>query len=138
MAAVLLDTDVLSFVAKADKRAALYANDLAGRQLTVCFQTIAELRLWALLRHWGKARQTAMEDFLRQMAVVPYDARMAGHWAGVTAHRRRAGRPIECGDAWIAAAALRHDVPLITNNASHYMDIPGLKLVSHADETTPR
>jgi predicted nucleic acid-binding protein len=137
MSSVLLDTDVLSFVAKADKRASLYSADLAGCQLTICFQTVAELRLWALLRRWGRARQTAMESLLRQMAVLPYDARMAGHWAEVTAHRRRAGRPIECGDAWIAAAALRHDVPLITNNAAHYAKIPHLKIITHAAEKPP-
>lgn len=137
MSSVLLDTDVLSFVAKADKRASLYSADLAGRQLTVCFQTIAELRLWALLRRWGRTRQTAMESLLRQMAVVPYDAGMAGHWAEVTAHRRRAGRPIECGDAWIAAAALRHAIPLITHNASHYGDIPNLKLITHVGQEPP-
>jgi len=42
---VILDTDVLSFLAKADTRAILYLPSLAGKQLCVCFQTV--LLEWA-------------------------------------------------------------------------------------------
>jgi tRNA(fMet)-specific endonuclease VapC len=31
-----------------------------------------------------------------------------------------AGRPIAPSDAWVAAAALRHGVPLLTNNLKHF------------------
>jgi predicted nucleic acid-binding protein len=56
---------------------------------------------------------------------------MARHWAEVTAHRRGLGRPIECGDAWIAATALRHAIPLLTHNTDDFADIPGLTLTGH-------
>lgn len=132
MSAVLLDTDVLSFLAKGDTRAALYAPALAGQQLCVCFQTVAELRLWALIRRWGPARQAAMDALLEHFVVLRYDAAMAQYWAEVTAHRRRLGHPIESGDAWIAASALRHGITLFSHNAADYRDIPGLIVVSHA------
>lgn len=32
-------------------------------------------------------------------------------------------------DAWIASTALRHDIPLATNNTRHFEGIPGLTLV---------
>jgi len=137
MPAVLLDTDVLSFFAKADTRASLYAPDLAGRQLAVCFQTVAELRLWALVRRWGPSRQAALDALLSRTVVLAYDAIMALRWAEVTAHRRRAGRPIDCGDAWIAATALRHGVPLMTHNARDYEDIPGLTLITAKGNERP-
>jgi tRNA(fMet)-specific endonuclease VapC len=133
MESVVIDTDVLSFFAKADSRASLYAPYLAGRYASVCFQTVAELRLWALLRRWGPGRLAALESLLDRLMVLPYDAPTAQRWAEVTAHRRRIGRPIECGDAWIAATALRHDIPLLTHNAKDYHDIPGLKLITHPD-----
>jgi len=133
MEAVVLDTDVLSFFAKPDSRASLYAPDLAGRYASVCFQTVAELRLWALLRRWGPARVAALDALLDRLIVLRYDALMAQCWAEITARRRHVGRPIECGDAWIAAAALRHDVALLTHNARHYLDIPDLKLITHPD-----
>ena len=129
---VILDTDVISFLAKSDTRASLYSSSLAGKRLCVCFQTVAELRLWALIRRWGDPRRQALDALLDQFVVLPYDSMMAQRWADVTAHRRRLGRPIDCGDAWIAASALRHAATLLTHNAKDYENIPGLDLISHA------
>jgi predicted nucleic acid-binding protein len=128
---VIVDTDVLSFIAKAETRAALYSKALAGKRLCICFQTVAELRLWALIRRWGSSRQKAMESLFEQFVVIPYDSGTAQCWADVTAHRRRLGRPMDCGDAWIAASALRLGAPLVTHNARDYADIPELILLSH-------
>jgi predicted nucleic acid-binding protein len=75
---------------------------------------VAELRLWALVRHWSSSRRDALNSLIEQFVVLPYDSRMASHWAEITAHRRRLGRPIDCGNAWIAAAALRHGAALLT------------------------
>jgi predicted nucleic acid-binding protein len=55
---------------------------------------------------------------------------MSRLWAELSAHRRQTGRPIECGDAWIAATALRHGAPLITHNRKHFEGIPGLMVIS--------
>ena len=131
MDAVILDTDVLSFIAKADTRAASYLPALNGKLLCICFQTVAELRLWALVRAWGQSRRDALDSLFTRLVVLPYDSAMAMRWAEVTAHRRRIGKPIDCGDAWIAASALRHGAPLATHNAKHYVDISGLTLISH-------
>ena len=64
--------------------------------------------------------------------MLPYDSLMADAWAAATAHRQRIGRPIACGDAWIAAAAIRHSVPLLTHNVSDFAHLPGLNVISHA------
>ena len=128
---LVLDTDVVSFIAKSDTRARLYESEMVGRSLCVCFQTIAELRLWALVRRWGPSRQAELNAVLQRFVVLPYDCPIAEHWAQLTAHRRQLGRPIDCGDAWIAASALRHNATLLTHNAKHYTDIPALTVVSH-------
>lgn len=52
MDSLVLDTDVVSFFAKSDTGAAAYAPDVLDRQLCICFQTVAELRLWTLIRRW--------------------------------------------------------------------------------------
>ena len=131
MDALVLDTDVVSFFAKADSRATLYSSLLLDRQLCICFQTVAELRLWTLVRRWGPARREGMESLLARFIVLPYDSFMAQTWADITAHRRLLGRQIDCGDAWIAASAVRHDATLLTHNAKDYVEIPGLKMISH-------
>jgi len=132
MQAVVLDTDVFSFFFKNDTRAALYAPDLSDRQLCLCFQTIAELRAWAIERTWGPRQRERLSQVLRHYVVLPYDSAMANHWASVTVQRKQASRTIACGDAWIAAAALRHDLPLLTHNGQDLVGIPGLRLITHA------
>jgi predicted nucleic acid-binding protein len=74
---VILDTDVLSFFAKADTRMALYTSALSGRRLCVCFQTVAELRLWAMVRRLGSTRREALDALVSQFVVLPYDLMMA-------------------------------------------------------------
>ena len=73
MAAVLLDTDVFSFFFKRDTRAALYAPQLAGAQPCLCFQTLAELRLWALVRRWGEPRRQSLDASVARCLVLPFD-----------------------------------------------------------------
>lgn len=133
MEAVVLDTDVFSFFFKQDTRADRYAADVRGRQLCLSVQTVAEVKSWAILRNWGANRRQSLDNVLARYLILPFDSRMVDAWAMATAARRRIGQPIECGDAWIAAAALRHDIPLVTHNARHYRDIPGLKLITHPD-----
>jgi len=131
MQSVVIDTDVVSFLAKGDTRAQLYSPDLVGKQACICFQTVAELRLWALVRNWAPERRAGLDSLLRHFVVLPYDSAMAQKWAEITAHRRGIGRPIDCGDAWIAAAALRHGANLLSHNAKDYVEISGLVLISH-------
>lgn len=52
---LVVDTDVVSFFFKHDTRAALYTPHLSGHILTVSFQTLAELELWALASGWARA-----------------------------------------------------------------------------------
>jgi tRNA(fMet)-specific endonuclease VapC len=69
---------------------------------------------------------------LIRFIVLRSDAEMARHRVEITAHRRRLGRPIECGDAWIAASALRYAIPPLSHNAAHGSEIPGLTGISHS------
>jgi tRNA(fMet)-specific endonuclease VapC len=130
--AALLDTDVFSFVFKRDTRAALYAPHLTGVQPCLCFQSVAELRYWALARRWGDARCRSLDLSLGRCLILPYDDATSGRWAEITHSRRQSGRPIECGDAWIAATAIRHNLPLLTHNAADYAGIAGIQVVSHS------
>jgi predicted nucleic acid-binding protein len=131
MPPVVLDTDVFSFVFKRDTRAALYEPEMHGAQLCLSFQSVAELRLWAVIRRWSDARRRSLDEAFARFIILPYDDGMSHAWASLTAHRRRLGRPIETGDAWIAASAIRHRATLLTHNGKDYSDIPDLHVISH-------
>jgi predicted nucleic acid-binding protein len=127
---VVLDTDVFSFLLKQDTRANLYAPHLTDAQPCLSFQSVAELRLWTVVRRWGDERRALLEASRAKCLVFPYDDEMSRRWAEISAQRRCAGRPIECGDAWIAATAVRHGASLLTHNPKDYVDIPGLNVIS--------
>lgn len=51
-------------------------------------------------------------------------------WAEVKALAKQKGRPISISDAWIAATALAHAVPLVTHNPSDFYNVPGLTVIT--------
>jgi tRNA(fMet)-specific endonuclease VapC len=124
MTRVVVDTDVVSFIFKNHPIGALYEADLAGCTLLISFMTVAELDRWAIQSRWGPPRREWLRLYLERFVMLPM-------WAEVTVAAQARGSRIECSDAWIAATALRHDVPLVTHNRSDYLGVPGLKLVSH-------
>jgi predicted nucleic acid-binding protein len=134
MDAILLDTDVFSYFFRRDSRRELYESDIRDHQLCIAFMTVAELKRWAIERNWGESRRERLAQVLKHYVVIPYDANMAEAWAEIAVARKRIGREITCGDCWIAAAAVRHDIPLCTHNLRDFRDIPGLEIVSHADD----
>lgn len=129
---MVVDTDVVSYLFKRDSRAEAYRPHLTGRLLVVSFMTLAELDRWALERGWGEARRARMERHMSNFVVRPFDRDLCLRWAEVTDGARRKGRPIGVADAWIAATALRHEAPLVTNNDAHYAGVEGLTTISES------
>jgi tRNA(fMet)-specific endonuclease VapC len=126
---VIVDTDVFSFLFKGDTRASLYENALRGQVPHLSFATVAELYRWAVRRGWGPDRIADLVQTIRSFQVLGYDDAMAWEWARVMSIK---GRPMAVGDAWIAAAALRHKMPLITHNRRDFEGIAGLTVISNA------
>ena len=132
MAAVVVDTCVVSFIFKEDSRAELYRPHLHGNLLVISFMTLAELYRWPLEANWGEAKHERLEAYLRGYVVYPSNRALCREWAETADEAKRNGRPIHESDAWIAATALLYDIPLITNNRRHFEGIEDLKLVSEA------
>ena len=94
--------------------------------------TVAELDRWALQHNWGAHRRGRLDRYLDQFAIYPFDRDLCRAWARVADNARRRGRPIQTADAWIAATALLHDLPLVTHNPADYLGVTRLNLVSEA------
>jgi predicted nucleic acid-binding protein len=133
MKRIILDTDVVSFLFRGDARAKKYQPHLAGREAVISFMTLAELRLWALVRRWGDGRRRQLERHLRRFAVHPYDPALCTLWAEVTHLARIKGRALQTADAWIAATAKLHELPLVTHNASDCQGVDGLHVITEPD-----
>ncbi len=130
MSALIVDTDVVSFLLKGDTRAQLYRPHLQDKTLALSFMTVAELYQWAYVRNWGERKLTRLEKQLHRYVIVPFDNELCRQWARICVERRRLGRPISVQDAWVAATAMRHSCPLVTHNGDDFSDITGLEVIS--------
>ncbi len=135
---VLVDTDVFSFLLKRDSRASQYAPHLEAKRGCLSFMTVAELYRWAISRAWGETRRRALDESLRRYVVLPFDAGLAEAWATISVARARSGRPISCGDCWIAATALRYGVPLVTHNGRDFTGVDGVTIITYGGQTEQR
>lgn len=132
MSAIVLDTDVWSFLFKRDTRAEQYRSHIEQHIPCISFQTVAELYQWAEKSEWGDKRRERLQAWLHRFVVLGYDEETARIWAQIRAERERQGRPLAAQDAWVAACAIRHGYLLITHNAADYTGIASLTLISEA------
>jgi predicted nucleic acid-binding protein len=128
--ALVVDTDVVSFLYKRDTRAELYRPHLNDPPFIISFMTLAELRSWMRHRHWGPTRRQRLERYLQRYQLIYANDELCEFWAQATDSARRHGRPIGSADAWIAATALMQNVPLVTHNRSDYEGVEGLVIIS--------
>jgi tRNA(fMet)-specific endonuclease VapC len=129
-AKVLLDTNIVSYIMKGNPLAEAYFPYIKDALLAISFITVGELYYGAEHAGWGETRRKKLETELRNYVVVPYDHEIARCYGRLVAERRRSGNGIDTNDAWIAACAARHSVPLVTHNVKHFEGISSLELVT--------
>ena len=127
---VVVDTDVISFLFKNHSLAPAYQALLANRQLAVSLISLAEIEYGMEAKGWGSGRRDLMRRFLSRFTSLLPDAETATLWARIKNHSEKRGRPITFADAWIAAAALQLNVPLVTHNAGDYSAVESLTILT--------
>jgi predicted nucleic acid-binding protein len=132
--AVVLDTNIVSFLVKGDLVLQRYEEDLRDRRHCISFITVGELRFWARSRRWGSAKTEHLEQTIQSFLVLPFDDAVAHAWADIATEAKANGRDrVDRSDWWIAACAIRHGVPLVTHNRRDFEGISRLTVISHAD-----
>jgi predicted nucleic acid-binding protein len=127
---VVGDTDVISFIFEDHQLAPSYQAILAGRSLTVSLITLAEIEYGMEAKNWGTRQRDLMGRFRSRFKPLLPDIDTANHWARIKNACEKKGRPISFPDAWIAAAALQLNIPLVTHNASDYEAVEGLTILT--------
>ena len=128
---LVLDTDAASHV----QRGSLLPEHralLVERTLCITFVTVGEFYKGAYRRGWGERKLATLEQWLRNVVVLPYDADVARTWGRICADGEGRGRKLSVNDAWIAACCLSRDLPLLTYNRRDFERIPGLRLLPEA------
>lgn len=100
-------------------------------RLAVSYVTIGELRsgvLQAADIATRSARLQTLSDAL-MLDPLPVDEVVANAWAELRARLRDTGRRLAINDGWIAATAIAHKLPLVTQDRD-YDGVPGLDVVT--------
>ena len=133
-AKIILDTCIVSYLMKGGLLAEAYAPHIQGRLLAISFITVGEMYFGAENRKWGEKKRRKLETMLRNFVVIPYDHEIARCYGRLFAECKHNGQPIAPNDAWIAACAARHAVPLVTHNAKDFMGITALEVITEKQE----
>ena len=126
---VIADTNVVSYLMKGTDLGKRYKRHLDGKVVGIVFVTVAEMHYGAERAGWSEKRRRELEEHLRNFVVLPYHNDIAKVYARVVVERERSGRAISWPDAWIAATALWHGIPLVSHDAD-FSGIAGLQLVT--------
>lgn len=130
---LLLDTDVFSYLVRADdQRGHPYRRHLVGKAITISFITVGEVLFGAVRRDWGARRIEGLKRRLVDSIILPFDFEVCVAYASLKTQLRAQGRILSDNDLWIAASAVRHSLPLVSNNRKHFEHVPGLVLISEA------
>jgi predicted nucleic acid-binding protein len=98
--------------------------------LAVSVVTIGELRAGVLAASNVETRDRRLSTLTRALALDPLavDGDVAEAWARLRILLRDAGRKMPVNDSWIAATALAHGVPVVTQD-DDYVELDGLPVV---------
>ncbi len=114
---LLVDTDVLSYIAWERSQAELFAPLLLGKSLLISFVTVGEMYFGAEKANWGETRVAKLQTILQRYIVIPGTYDVAKQYGRV---KRIFCNQVDENDMWIAATALTHELSLVTNNLSHF------------------
>ena len=129
---VLVDTNVVIYLATGHELSRVYRRHLEGNVVALSFATAAEL-LYTARRTRNPIRTVAYwREKLPLYVVLFPDLETCDIWARITAEMKGRGQPRQDNDLWIAATALRYDLPLVTHNLKDFTGITGLTLISEA------
>jgi predicted nucleic acid-binding protein len=110
----LLDTSI--FIATETGRSLKARSIPADSAISVV--TFAELQAGVLAARDvdSRAARLATLDTTADMAILPIDVDVAAAWARLRVHLLEANRRLNVNDSWIAATAIVHRIPVVTQD----------------------
>ncbi len=123
---LIIDTNALSafFDGDAGVKAKLGSVDAVFLPVIV----IGEYRFGLHGSRLRSKRGTTLDAFARRCTVLAVAESTTPHYAVVRHHLKKAGTPIPENDVWIAALALEHGLPVLSDDA-HFDLIPQISRV---------
>jgi tRNA(fMet)-specific endonuclease VapC len=125
----MLDTDTCSYVLRKRPASVKLQFDRVGPEnLAISSVVLAELYYGAARHPRGPEIRAEVDDFVSRLRVIPWDEVAPDRYGSLRTALERSGTPIGCMDMLIAAHALALRATLVSNNARHFQNVPGLTL----------
>ena len=125
---IVIDKNIISYIARKSDIADYYLPHLEGREVVISFQTREEALYGAYLAGWGERRVNDLKQQLDLYRIHWPDGELVDLCAQLRASRRAVGRVLQVADAWVAATALYLGCPLASHDGD-FDGIPGLQLI---------
>jgi len=124
---VILDTNALSAFVDGDAG----VGEILGRQARAAIPVIVlgEFRYGIAQSRHRTAYESWLESELLHFDVLAVTQETTTAYADLRVKLKRAGRPIPANDAWIAALALEHGLPILSRD-QHFDAVAGIERVS--------
>lgn len=106
------------------------AAKFAAFEWGVSAVTLGELRLGVLRASTPEAaaRRLSTYQIAQRFEPLSVDERVSEAWALLVSQLRATGRRVPINDSWIAATALTHDIPVVTQDTD-YSGMPGVTVI---------
>jgi tRNA(fMet)-specific endonuclease VapC len=120
---VILDTNALSAFVDGDTG----VGDVLRRQERAVIPVIVlgEFRYGIAQSKYRRSYEAWLESQLVHFEILSVTDETAVAYAALRVALKRAGRSIPANDAWIAALALQHRLPVLSRD-EHFDEVPGL------------
>jgi predicted nucleic acid-binding protein len=113
----------------------LQADRFDGVQLSgflwgISVVTLGELRLGVLRAAdpESAARRLSTYQLAQQFDALPINEQVSDAWALLVSRLRAAGQRVPINGSWIAATAMAHSIPIVTEDAD-YDAMPGVEVI---------
>ena len=126
----LVDTDWVIDCLNGIERVAQHFDGLRPQGIGLSIISLAELYEGVFGAADPQADESALQDFLADVEVVPLDPTVCRIFAEERRKLRTAGTLVSDFDLLIGSTAIRHNLTLLTNNRRHFERLQGLSIVS--------
>lgn len=117
---LLLDTNILLHLVRENRlgrsiESKFRLQSRAERPL-ISIISLGEILAFVKRWNWGLSKTSALENLLRDLVVLEISDETLEHYAQIDVFLRRAGRPVQQNDMWIAATAAASGAHLLTTD----------------------
>jgi predicted nucleic acid-binding protein len=123
---LILDTNALS--AFVDGEAAVGAIVGRSARAAIAALVLAEFRCGIMDSRHRKTYEAWLDSHLRHFEVLGIVAETTMPYAELRAALERLGQPIPANDAWIAALAMQHRLPILSRDR-HFDAVPDIRRI---------